>query len=60
LEDSTGEKWRETKKVHYNSDECCWYPMRWEEKCDLCEDWTEIKSIEVIGNKYDNPELLEV
>lgn len=60
LEDSNGEDWQEIKKVHYNSKECCWYPMRWNEECEFCEGWTEIKSIEVIGNIHDNPELLEV
>lgn len=59
LKDSNGECWEETKRVHYNSNECCWYPMRWNEECDFCEGWTEITSIEVIGNIHDNPELLE-
>lgn len=59
LENSNGESWEENKGVHYNSDECCWYPMRWNEECDFCDGWTEIKSVEVIGNIHDNPELLE-
>ena len=60
LEDNTGDHWREKRRVRYNSTECCWYPMRWEEECDFCDAWTEIISIEVIGNIHDNPELMEV
>lgn len=59
LEDSNGEEWQEIREVVYDSKECCWYPMRWDEECEFCEGWTEIKSIEVIGNIHDNPELME-
>lgn len=58
-EQSTGESEKEVKKVHYNSTECCWYPMRWDEHCEFCDNWTEVTSIEVIGNIHDNPELME-
>lgn len=58
--ETDGEEFSETKRVHYNEKECCWYPMRWEECCDHCDYYTKIKSIEVIGNIHDNPELLEV
>lgn len=58
--ETDGEDFSETKRVHYNAKECCWYPMRWEERCERCDYYTEVKSIEVIGNIHDNPELLEV
>lgn len=57
--ETDGEEFSETKKVHYNKKECCWYPMRWEECCEHCDHYTEIKSIEIIGNIYDNENLLE-
>ena len=57
--ETDGEEFSETKKVHYNEKECCWYPMRWEECCEHCDHYTEVKSIEVVGNIHDNPELLE-
>lgn len=57
--ESDGEDFRETKKVHYNPKECCWYPMRWDECCEYCDHYTEVKSIEVIGNIHDNENLLE-
>ena len=57
--ETDGEEFTETKRVHYNKKECCWYPMRWEECCEYCDHYTEVKSIEVIGNIHDNPELLE-
>ena len=57
--ETDGEEFTETKRVHYNEKECCWYPVRWEECCEYCDHYTEIKSIEVIGNIHDNPELLE-
>ena len=57
--ETDGEEFSETKKVRYNEKECCWYPMRWEECCEHCDHYTEVKSIEVIGNIHDNPELLE-
>jgi hypothetical protein len=57
--EADGEEFSETKRVHYNEKECCWYPMRWEECCEHCDHYTEVKSIEVIGNIHDNPELLE-
>ena len=57
--ETDGEEFTETKRVHYNEKECCWYPMRWEESCEYCDHYTEVKSIEVIGNIHDNPELLE-
>ena len=57
--ETDGEEFSETKRVHYNEKECCWYPMRWEECCECCDHYTEVKSIEVIGNIHDNPELLE-
>lgn len=56
--ETDGEEFSETKRVHYNEKECCWYPMRWEECCEHCDHYTEVKSIEVIGNIHDNPELL--
>ena len=58
--ETNGEDFLETKRVHYNAKECCWYPMRWEECCEHCDYYTEVISIEVIGNIHDNPELLEV
>lgn len=57
--ETDGEEFLETKKVHYNAKECCWYPMRWEECCECCDHYTEIKSIEVVGNIHDNENLLE-
>ena len=57
--ETDGEEFTETKRVHYNEKECCWYPMRWEECCEYCYHYTEVKSIEVIGNIHDNPELLK-
>ena len=57
--ETDGEEFTETKRVHYNEKKCCWYPMRWEECCEYCGHYTEVKSIEVIGNIHDNPELLE-
>ena len=57
--ETDGEEFSETKKVRYNEKECCWYPMRWEECCEHCDHYTEVKSIEVVGNIHDNPELLE-
>lgn len=58
--ETDGEEFSETKRVHYDEKECCWYPMRWQECCEHCDHYTEVKSIEVIGNIHDNPELLEV
>lgn len=58
--ETNGEDFLETKRVHYNEKKCCWYPMRWEECCEHCDYYTEVISIEVIGNIHDNPELLEV
>ena len=57
--EADGEDFCETKRVHYNEKECCWYPMRWEECCEYCGHYTEIKSIEIIGNIHDNANLLE-
>ncbi len=56
--ETDGEDFSETKRVHYNEQECCWYPMRWNECCEYCDHYTEVKSIEVIGNIYDKPDLL--
>ena len=49
----------EIKEVSYNEKECCYYPMRWNESCEICDYFTEIQSIEIIGNIHDNPELLK-
>ena len=49
----------EIREVTYNEEECCYYPMRWNETCEVCDYFTEIQSIEVIGNIHDNPELLK-
>ena len=56
--ETDGEDFSETKRVHFNEQECCWYPMRWNECCEYCDHYTEVKSIEVIGNIHDNPELI--
>ena len=58
--ETDGEDFSETKRVFYDAEDCCWYPMRWEERCERCDYYTEVKSIEVIGNIHNNPELLEV
>ena len=57
---SDGETRTETTLVKYDEIDCCFYPMRWNERCEWCDYSTEIKEIEVIGNIHDNPELLEV
>lgn len=56
--ETDGEDFLETKRVHFNEQECCWYPMRWNECCEYCDHYTEVKSIEVIGNIHDKPDLL--
>ena len=58
-EDSNGVKYREIIKVFYDSENCRWYPLSWGETCDRCDFSTEITSVEILGNIYDNPELLE-
>lgn len=54
-----GESQTEYREVLYNEEECCYYPMRWNESCEWCDYSTEITEIEVIGNIHDNPELLK-
>lgn len=56
---SDGETRTETTLVKYDEIDCCFYPMRWNERCEWCDYSTEIKEIEVIGNIHDNPELLK-
>lgn len=34
-------------------------PWNWEYSCDGCDLYCELLSVEVIGNKFDNPELLK-
>ena len=50
---------KERRAVTYNTNECCYYPMRWQERCECCDYGTDIIDLEVIGNSHDNPELLE-
>jgi len=52
-------EYQETRKVRYDEAECRYYPMAWGHFCDYCETECKINSIEVIGNIFDNPELLE-
>ena len=48
----------EIRAVTYDESECCYYPMRWKDYCEICDSYTNIDEIEVIGNIHDNPELL--
>lgn len=40
-------------------DEFGYYPWLDEYHCDGCDLFNEVRDIEVIGNRFDNPELLE-
>lgn len=55
---SDGERATEITTVVYDENNCCYSPMNWKESCLWCDYSTSIKEIEVIGNIYDNPELL--
>nr|DAV14505.1 MAG TPA: YopX protein [Caudoviricetes sp.] len=55
---SNGERATEITTVVYDENNCCYSPMNWKESCQWCDYSTSIKEIEVIGNIYDNPELL--
>lgn len=56
--ESNGKPITEITTVTYDEQNCCFYPMRWNESCEQCDNYTEIIEIEVIGNVYDNQELL--
>ena len=48
----------EITTVTYDERYCFFYPMRWNESCECCDYNTEIIEIEIIGNIYDDQELL--
>lgn len=50
--------YQEIAKVSYSKHG--FTPFSWEYECDGCDLRCEILEIEVRGNKFDNPELLEV
>ena len=50
--------YQEIAKVSYSKHG--FSPFSWEYECDGCDLRCEILEIEVRGNKFDNPELLEV
>ena len=51
------EEYQENAKVSYTKRG--FSPFSWEYYCDGCDDRCEILEVEVIGNIFDNPELLE-
>lgn len=54
-----GKSVTEIAKVEYSTNDGGYIPFIWKYDCDGCDLYTEIEEIEVIGNIFDNPELLE-
>lgn len=52
-----GKRHKENAEVSYSKNG--FVPFAWEYECDGCDLRCEILEVEVIGNKFDNPELLE-
>lgn len=50
----------ETVEVSFDKKNASFSPWNWQYQCDGCDLYCEIQGIEVIGNIFDNPELLEV
>ena len=56
---ANGERSTEITTVDYDENDCCYSPMDWKESCQWCDYSTSIEEIEVIGNIFDNPELIK-
>ena len=56
---ANGERSTEITTVDYDENDCCYSPMDWKENCQWCDYSTSIEEIEVIGNIFDNPELIK-
>ncbi len=53
------EDYVEMAEVSWDDKNACFSPWDWQYQCDGCDLYCEIQSIEVIGNIFDNPELLK-
>lgn len=54
-----GQTQQEKAEVIWHDNATGYSPFNWSYECDGCECSIEIKSIEVIGNIYANPDLLK-
>ena len=52
-----GKRYKENAEVSYSKNG--FVPFSWEYECDGCDLRCEILEVEVVGNKFDNPEFLE-
>lgn len=50
---------RDVVCVNWNETGCGFDPFTWEYSCDGCDLYCSIEEIEVVGNIFDNPELIE-
>lgn len=46
-------------EVNYDYDRCGYIPFIWDYYCDQCDDGLNIDEVEVIGNIFEDPELLQ-
>lgn len=53
------EDYLETVEVSWDKESAGFSPWNWQYQCDGCDLYCEIQSVEVIGNVYENADLLE-
>lgn len=53
-----GCEFEEINSVEYDVDEGGFAPFTWQYSCDGCDCGCGIDSVEIIGNRFDNPNLL--
>ena len=56
--DENGEECEDTTTISWSLQEASFSPWNWNYFCEGCDCACEISSIEVIGNRWDNPELM--
>lgn len=53
------ENYFETVEVSWDKEDTGFSPWNWQYQCDGCDLYCEIQSVEVIGNVYENADLLK-